>query len=103
PVRRAELLDQALGLWRGQPLAEVRHETFARGGIARLGEVHVAPLQEGAQAKLAIGAHGELVAELEALVRAPPVRDRLRAQLMLALYRSGGQADALEAYREGGE
>jgi DNA-binding SARP family transcriptional activator len=103
PVRRAELLDQAVGLWRGEPLAEFRYEAFAREEIARLEEFHVALLEERAEAKLAIGAHGELVAELEALVRAHPLRERLRAQLMLALYRSGRQADALEAYREGRE
>jgi DNA-binding SARP family transcriptional activator len=103
PARRAELLDQALGLWRGEPLAEFRYEAWARDEVARLEEFHVALLEERAEAKLAIGAHGELVSELEALVRTHPLRERLRAQLMLALYRSGRQADALEAYREGRE
>ena len=103
PVRRAELLDEALGLWRGEPLAEFRYEAFAREEISRLEEFHLALLEERAEAKLAVGAHGELVSELEALVRSHPLRERLRAQLMLALYRSGRQADALEAYREGRE
>ncbi len=101
PVRRAELLDEAVRLWRGEPLAEFRYEAFAREEIARLEEFQLALLEERAEAKLAIGGHGELVSELEALVRSHPLRERLRAQLMLALYRSGRQADALEAYREG--
>ena len=103
PVRRAALLDDALALWRGEPLAEFRYETFAREEIARLEEFHLTLVEERAEAKLAIGAHAEVVSELEALVRAHPLRERLRAQLMLALYRSGRQAQALEAYREGRE
>jgi DNA-binding SARP family transcriptional activator len=103
PARRAELLDEALGSWRGEPLAEFRYETFAQEEIARLEEFHLALLEERAEAKLAIGAHADLVPELEALVRKHPLRERLRAQLMLALYRSGRQAQALEVYREGRE
>lgn len=101
PARRAELLDRALALWRGEPLAEFRYETFAQEEIARLEEFHLALLEERAEAKLAIGAHADLVTDLEALVRKHPLRERLRAQLMLALYRSGRQAQALEVYREG--
>jgi DNA-binding SARP family transcriptional activator len=103
PARRAELLDEALTVWRGEPLAEFRYETFAQEEIARLEEFHLALLEERAEAKLAVGAHADLVAELEALVRMHPLRERLRAQLMLALYRSGRQAQALEVYREGRE
>jgi DNA-binding SARP family transcriptional activator len=103
PARRAELLDEALALWRGEPLAEFRYEAFAQDEIARLEEFQLTLLEERAEAKLAIGAHGDLVTELEALVRRHPLRERLRAQLMLALYRSGRQAQALEAYREGRE
>jgi DNA-binding SARP family transcriptional activator len=103
PARRAELLDEALASWRGEPLAEFRYETFAQEEIARLEEFHLALLEERAEAKLAIGAHADLVPELEALVRKHPLRERLRAQLMLALYRSGRQAQALEVYREGRE
>jgi tetratricopeptide (TPR) repeat protein len=103
PARRAELLDEALALWRGEPLDEFRYETFAQEEIARLEEFHLALLEERAEAKLAIGAHSDLVTELEALVRKHPLRERLRAQLMLALYRSGRQAQALEIYREGRE
>jgi DNA-binding SARP family transcriptional activator len=103
PVRRAALLDDALALWRGEPLAEFRYEAFAREEIARLEEFHLTLVEERAEAKLAIGAHAEVVSELEGLVRAHPLRERLRAQLMLALYRSGRQAQALEVYREGRE
>jgi DNA-binding SARP family transcriptional activator len=103
PVRRAALLDQALALWRGEPLAEFRYEAFAREEIARLEEFRLALLEERAEAKLAVGAHADLVPELKSLVRSHPLRERLRAQLMLALYRSGRQAQALEVYREGRE
>jgi DNA-binding SARP family transcriptional activator len=103
PVRRAGLLDEALALWRGEPLDEFRYETFAQAEIARLEEFHLTLLEERAEAKLAIGAQADLVPELEALVRLHPLRERLRAQLMLALYRSGRQAQALEVYREGRE
>ncbi len=103
PVQRAVLLDQALALWRGEPLAEFRYESFAREEIARLEEFHLTLVEERAEAKLAIGGHAEVVPELEALVLVHPLRERLRAQLMLALYRSGRQAEALEVYREGRE
>ncbi|HET8751081.1 MAG TPA: BTAD domain-containing putative transcriptional regulator [Gaiellaceae bacterium] len=103
PARRADLLDEALALWRGEPLAEFRYETFAQEEISRLEEFRLALLEERAEAKLAIGAHGDLATELEALVRSHPLRERLRAQLMLALYRSGRQAQALDVYREGRE
>jgi DNA-binding SARP family transcriptional activator len=103
PVRRAALLDEALALWRGEPLAEFRYEEFAREEVARLEDFRLTLVEERAEAKLAVGAHAEVVAELEALVRAHPLRERLRAQLMLALYRSGRQAQALESYREGRE
>ena len=103
PVQRAALLHQALALWRGEPLAEFRYENFAREEIARLEEFHLTLVEERAEAKLAIGAHADVVPELEALVLVHPLRERLRAQLMLALYRSGRQAEALEVYREGRE
>ena len=103
PMRRAALLDDALALWRGEPLAEFRYEAFAREEVARLEEFQLTLVEERAEAKLAIGAHAEVVDELEALVRTHPLRERLRAQLMLALYRSGRQAQALDSYREGRE
>ncbi len=103
PARRVELLGQALGLWRGEPLAEFRYDAFAQEEIARLEEFRLVLLEEQAEARLAIGEHTALVGDLEALVRAQPLRERLRAQLMLALYRSGRQAAALEVYRQGRE
>jgi DNA-binding SARP family transcriptional activator len=101
PSRRARLLSEALGLWRGEPLAEFTFEPFAQAEIARLVEFRLALLEERAEAELALGHHAALVGELEALVREHPFRERLRAQLMLALNRSGRQAEALEVYREG--
>ncbi len=101
PLRRARLLGDALSLWRGEPLAELAYEAFAQGEIARLVELRLALEEERAEAELALGHHGELVRDLEALVREHPLRERLRGQLMLALYRSGRQAEALETYRLG--
>jgi DNA-binding SARP family transcriptional activator len=98
--RAAELLRAALALWRGPPLSDFASEPFAQGEIARLEELRLAALEERIEADLALGRHDELVPELEALVRAHPLQERLRAQLMLALYRSGRQADALDAYQQ---
>jgi DNA-binding SARP family transcriptional activator len=96
----AERLRAALTLWRGFPLSDFAYERFAQDEITRLDEVHVAGLEDRIEADLALGRHTELVSELEALVARHPVRERLRGQLMLALYRSGRQAEALAAYRE---
>jgi len=101
PARRSRLLGEALAIWRGEPLAELAYESFAQPEIARLRELRLTLVEERAEAELALGRHAELVAELEALVRSEPLRERLRGQLMLALYRSGRQADALEVYRQG--
>ncbi|MGZ8697473.1 MAG: AfsR/SARP family transcriptional regulator, partial [Gaiellaceae bacterium] len=98
---RARTLREALALWRGPPLADFTYETFAQGEIARLEDLRLAALEERIDADLELGAHAEVVGELEALVAEHPVRERLRGQLMLALYRSGRQAEALEAYRSG--
>ena len=98
---RARSLREALALWHGPPLADFTYETFAQGEIARLEDLRLAALEERIDADLELGAHAELVGELEALVAEHPVRERLRGQLMLALYRSGRQAEALEAYRTG--
>ena len=89
-----------LALWRGPPLSDFASEPFAQGEIARLEELHLAALEERIEADLALGRHAELISELEALVREHPLRERLRAQLMLALYRSGRQAEALAAYQQ---
>jgi len=100
PVQAAQLLREGLGLWRGAPLAELS-DFFAPAERARLVEQRLAALEQRIQADLGLGRHAELVPELEGLVRQQPLRERLRGQLMLALYRCGRQADALEVYRSG--
>jgi DNA-binding SARP family transcriptional activator len=97
--RAAGLLREGLALWRGQPLAEFAYDSFAQPEIGRLGELRLHALEGRIDADLALGRHASLVGELEALVSEHPLVERLRAQLMLALYRSGRQADALEVYR----
>ena len=99
----ARELREALELWRGPPLAELASTPFAPAEIARLEEQHLAALEVRVEADLAAGRHSELVGELQQLTSVHPWRERLHAQLMLALYRSGRQADALEAYREARE
>ena len=91
-------LREALALWRGPALAGLS-EPFARAECRRLEELRLAALEDRIEAELALGRHADLVAELEALVAREPLRERLRAHHMLALYRSGRQADALAAYR----
>jgi predicted ATPase/DNA-binding SARP family transcriptional activator len=99
--RAADLVGEALALWRGTPLTEFAWAPFAPAEIARLEELHLEALEVGIDAGLAAGRHPELVAELQRLTTGHPWRERLHAQLMLALYRSGRQAEALEAYRHG--
>ena len=94
-------LHEALSLWRGAPLAEFAQQRFARSEIARLEELRLSCIEERVERDLAAGRHNELIAELERLVNEQPLRERLRGQLMLALYRSGRQAEALEVYRDG--
>jgi DNA-binding SARP family transcriptional activator len=94
----AATLRRALELWRGAPLAEFE-EPFARLEESRLAEQHLACLEECVDAELTLGRHAELVAELDALVRRHPLRERLRGQLMLALYRCGRHAEALDAFQ----
>jgi DNA-binding SARP family transcriptional activator len=98
-TRASALFAEALALWRGPALAEFAAEPFARREGDRLEEERLAMVESRVDAELALGNHAELVPELEALVSAEPYRERLRAQLMLALYRSGRQADALDLYR----
>jgi DNA-binding SARP family transcriptional activator len=98
---RARLLHEALGLWRGPALADSELETFALGEARRLEELRLVATEEWVDAQLELDRHGEIVADVEALLRANPLRERLRGQLMLALYRSGRQADALKTYHEG--
>jgi DNA-binding SARP family transcriptional activator len=97
--RRARLRD-ALALWRGAPLADFEFEAFAQGEIARLEELRLAALEDRLEADLDAGLDAQLVGELESLVATHPLRERLRAHLMLALYRSGRQAEALRVYQE---
>ncbi len=101
PQGAARTLREALELWRGPALDDLASEPFAQIAGARLEELRVAALEDRIEADLALGRAQELVAELEVLVGAQPLRERLRGQLMLALYRCGRQADALEAYRTG--
>jgi DNA-binding SARP family transcriptional activator len=98
-VRQREALREALALWRGPALADLSFEPFAQAEIARLEELRTVAQEELFNAELELGNHAQLVAELEAFVAEHPLRERPRGQLMLALYRSGRQADALEAYR----
>lgn len=96
----AEQLRAALALWRGAPLSDFTYERFAQDEITRLEELHVGAIEDRIDADLALGRADELVPELESLVARHPVRERLRRQLMLALYRSGRQAEALAVYRD---
>src|SRR6266508_2502003 len=95
----AERMREALGLWRGPPLAELAYDSFAQVEIARLEELRLSALEQRIEADLALGRHHHLIPEVEALVTENPLRERLRGQLMLALYRSGRQAEALQAYQ----
>ena len=101
PDRAAAHLRDALALWRGPPLADFAYEVFAQSEIARLEELRLAAMEERIEADLALGRHAEVVGDLDALVADHPLRERLRGQLMLALYRCDRQADALAVYREG--
>jgi predicted ATPase/DNA-binding SARP family transcriptional activator/Tfp pilus assembly protein PilF len=99
PAQAARLLRQALDLWRGPALAGVDLQASGLGEAARLEEQHLAAVEDRIQAELGTGRHHELTGELEALVAAHPLRERLHGQLLVALYRSGRQAEALAAYR----
>src|SRR4051812_19647619 len=100
PLGAAAALRAALELWRGPALADLAHEQAFVDEALGLEELRVAALEERIEADLGVGRHADLVPELERLVSANPLRERLRRQLMLALYRAGRQADALEAYRD---
>ena len=97
----ARLLRQALALWRGPPLVDFSYDAFAAAESRRLEELRLAALEDRIDADLKLGRDAELVAEIDSLLVAQPLRERLRGQLMVALYRSGRQADALAVYREG--
>ncbi len=101
PRNASEQLRAALDLWRGPPLADFAYEPFAQNDTARLEEMRLAVTEDRIDAELALGRHAALVPELESLVEEHPARERLRGQLMLALYRSGRQSEALDSYRDG--
>ena len=100
PSAAGETLRAALALWHGPPLADFRYEPFAQAEIGRLEELRVAAIEERIDADLALGRHQEVVGELERVISMHPLRERLRGQLMLALYGSGRQAEALRVYQE---
>jgi DNA-binding SARP family transcriptional activator len=97
--RAASLLAQSLDLWRGEPLADFRYETFAQHDVARLRETRLSVLEDRIEADISCGRHQFLVPELESLVAEHPLRERLWGALMLALYRAGRQAEALHTYQ----
>ena len=94
----AAVLHDALDLWQGPALADFAFEPFAEAAIARLEDLRLAALEDRIEADLKLGRHQAVVGELEELIAGHPLRERLRAHLMLALYRAGRQAEALEAY-----
>jgi DNA-binding SARP family transcriptional activator len=100
PEPAAAILEEALGLWRGRPLDDLSYELFAQREIARLDDLRVSASEQLVEAQLALGHHAEVVGRLETLIDAYPYRERLRAQLMLALYRCDRQADALQVYQD---
>jgi predicted ATPase/DNA-binding SARP family transcriptional activator/class 3 adenylate cyclase len=100
PERTLAASEASLALWRGEPFADLAYEPFAQAEIARLGELRVAALEQLVDAKLELGRHAEVIGRLETLIAEHPHREGLRAQLMLALYRSDRQAEALQAYQD---
>jgi DNA-binding SARP family transcriptional activator/class 3 adenylate cyclase len=100
PAAAAKRLSEALALWRGPALVEFAYEEFAQAEAARLEELRVGAFEDRVEAELALGRHSELVGDLEAVARANPLRERLWALWMLALYRSGRQSEALRIYQE---
>jgi predicted ATPase/DNA-binding SARP family transcriptional activator len=99
PARAREVLTEALAMWRGPPMAEVIFEDFAQADVRRLEELRLVALESRVDADLALGRDVEVIAELEGLLAQHPTRERLASQLMLALYRSGRQSDALDVYQ----
>ena len=100
PEQAETSLREALALWRGEPLADFAYDSFAQSEIGRLDELRLGAVEERIEAELALGRHEDVTAELHGLVAAHPLRERLRGQLMTALYRSGRKAEALRVYDE---
>jgi predicted ATPase/DNA-binding SARP family transcriptional activator len=96
----SRLLAEAIGLWRGPPLSDFAYESWAQSEIARLEELRLVALTRRIDVDLALGRHAQLVGELGSLIAEHPLQERLRGQLMLALYRSGRQAEALDVYQQ---
>src|SRR5262249_49299985 len=101
PEAAVALFTQADALWRGDVLADFAYEEFAQPTIARMSELRLAVTEERIELELTLGRVDDGIIELEALVAAHPLRERLRGQLMVALYRAGRQADALQAFQDG--
>jgi DNA-binding SARP family transcriptional activator len=99
PKGALDELGQALALWRGAALADVSYESFAQAPISRLEELRLAAVELQNEGELQLGQHSRLIGDLEGLVAAHPLRERLSGQLMLALYRDGRQAEALEVFQ----
>ena len=100
PLEAARTLRAALALWRGRAFADVEYESWAQAGASRLEELRLVALEERIEADLRLGEDRRVVPELQALVAEHPLRERLRAQLMLALYRAGRQPEALDVYAD---
>jgi YVTN family beta-propeller protein len=98
--RAGAALEQALALWRGEPLADFTYDSFAQGEIRRLEELRLGAVEERIDADLDLGRVGDVIPDLQALVAQHPTRERIRGQLMVALYRSGRKAEALRVYEE---
>src|SRR3954451_21191581 len=98
-ARASARLRSALALWRGTALADFTYASFAQDTIARLDGLRTVALESAVEAELALGRHAELVPEIKSLLKRHPLSEHLHAQLMLALYRSGRQAEALGVYR----
>ena len=98
-VAAFERFSRALSLWRGEALADLRYESFAQPAIERLEELRVAATEQRVEAELLLGRHAELIPELEALAADYPLRERLHAHLMRALYAAGRHAEALDVYQ----
>jgi DNA-binding SARP family transcriptional activator len=104
-IRFERLIDEARGrdalaLWRGEPLADLADEPFAAAEIRRLEELRLRAAEQAIDADLEAGRHADVIGELDALIDQHPLREKLHAQRMVALYRCGRQAEALDAYRE---
>jgi DNA-binding SARP family transcriptional activator/ABC-type transport system substrate-binding protein len=100
PAEALRALMEALALWRGEALADLAYEPFARTDLDRLEELRLVATEERIEAELALGHHDRLIPELESLAGKHPLRERVRGQQMLALYRAGRQAEALRVYGE---